>query len=367
MRKLIVLSTLVVALAVGATAGAGGWATVGIDPLPDGVEAGGTWNPDITIRQHGQTPLDGLTPVVTICEGRRRDGRVLRDADRRAGRVRGGRGLPRGGELERRRRQRVRGLAAHVRARELVEAPAPAGAASRVPTAGVLARRRGPRARRGRRPRRSTRCGGSRPPATDRFPPRRNLRRLHGVERGGGGPPAGRRRARRAGEERGRARVRGARAQPSANRVPDGLPAHTGRPPTPRTPCRPASSRPGRRSRASARGAVPALAPPHRRERGSQPPPLGREGRGAAAAHRRSRPRGTRPRLPRGPCSGVEQREELLAAVGRLDERDREVVTCRYFLELSEEETATVLGIRRGTVKSRTARALARLREEVEG
>jgi RNA polymerase sigma-70 factor, ECF subfamily len=60
-------------------------------------------------------------------------------------------------------------------------------------------------------------------------------------------------------------------------------------------------------------------------------------------------------------------REELLAAVGRLDERDREIVTCRYFLELSEEETAGVLGIRRGTVKSRTARALARLRQEVEG
>jgi RNA polymerase sigma-70 factor (ECF subfamily) len=62
-----------------------------------------------------------------------------------------------------------------------------------------------------------------------------------------------------------------------------------------------------------------------------------------------------------------EQREELLAAVGRLDERDREIVTCRYFLELSEDETATVLGIRRGTVKSRTARALARLLEMVEG
>ena len=50
----------------------------------------------------------------------------------------------------------------------------------------------------------------------------------------------------------------------------------------------------------------------------------------------------------------------------RLDERDRDVLTCRYFLELSEEETAVVLDVRRGTVKSRTARALERLREEVE-
>jgi RNA polymerase sigma-70 factor (ECF subfamily) len=41
------------------------------------------------------------------------------------------------------------------------------------------------------------------------------------------------------------------------------------------------------------------------------------------------------------------------------------VVACRYLLELGEEETAAVLGIRRGTVKSRLSRALARLREEL--
>jgi RNA polymerase sigma-70 factor (ECF subfamily) len=61
-----------------------------------------------------------------------------------------------------------------------------------------------------------------------------------------------------------------------------------------------------------------------------------------------------------------ERREELLAALERLDERDRDVLTCRYLLELSEDETAEVLGVRRGTVKSRTARALERLRGEVE-
>jgi RNA polymerase sigma-70 factor (ECF subfamily) len=68
---------------------------------------------------------------------------------------------------------------------------------------------------------------------------------------------------------------------------------------------------------------------------------------------------------PEGAAIGREAREVLLAAVARLDERDRDVLTCRYFLELSEDETAEVLGVRRGTVKSRTARALARLREEV--
>ena len=60
------------------------------------------------------------------------------------------------------------------------------------------------------------------------------------------------------------------------------------------------------------------------------------------------------------------RRRELLEAVNSLDERDRNVLACRYFLELSEEETAEVLGVRRGTVKSRTARALERLRLEVE-
>jgi RNA polymerase sigma-70 factor (ECF subfamily) len=56
------------------------------------------------------------------------------------------------------------------------------------------------------------------------------------------------------------------------------------------------------------------------------------------------------------------RREALMAALSGLDERDRAVLTCRYLLELSEEETAAALGCRRGTVKSRTSRALERLR-----
>jgi RNA polymerase sigma-70 factor (ECF subfamily) len=61
----------------------------------------------------------------------------------------------------------------------------------------------------------------------------------------------------------------------------------------------------------------------------------------------------------------TEQRSALLAAVNELREEDRLVIACRYFLELSEEETAAALGWRRGTVKSRLSRALARLRERV--
>jgi RNA polymerase sigma-70 factor (ECF subfamily) len=62
--------------------------------------------------------------------------------------------------------------------------------------------------------------------------------------------------------------------------------------------------------------------------------------------------------------SGEEQRA-LLAAVNRLKEDDRLIISCRYFLELSEAETAEVLGWRRGTVKSRLSRALERLRSEI--
>jgi RNA polymerase sigma factor (sigma-70 family) len=56
----------------------------------------------------------------------------------------------------------------------------------------------------------------------------------------------------------------------------------------------------------------------------------------------------------------------LRAAVARLDGADREVLWLRYFAELSIEETAAALGCRHGTVKSRTSRALARLRTELE-
>ena len=62
---------------------------------------------------------------------------------------------------------------------------------------------------------------------------------------------------------------------------------------------------------------------------------------------------------------GAERREALRAAIRSLPEELREVVTCRYLLELSESETAEVLRIRNGTVKSRLHRSLARLREEL--
>ena len=71
MRVIVVLGALVAALAIAPAASPGGWATVGFDPLPDGVSAGGAWTPTIYIKQHGVTPLTGLQPVVEIyVEGR---------------------------------------------------------------------------------------------------------------------------------------------------------------------------------------------------------------------------------------------------------------------------------------------------------
>ena len=58
-----------------------------------------------------------------------------------------------------------------------------------------------------------------------------------------------------------------------------------------------------------------------------------------------------------------EAREQLRAAFGLLRDEDREVIGARYFLELSEAETAEALALPAGTVKSRTSRALGRLRE----
>ncbi len=62
----------------------------------------------------------------------------------------------------------------------------------------------------------------------------------------------------------------------------------------------------------------------------------------------------------------AEDRDRLLQLVNALGDEDRLVITSRYFLELSGEETAAALGIPEGTVKSRLSRALARLRTRLE-
>ena len=57
-----------------------------------------------------------------------------------------------------------------------------------------------------------------------------------------------------------------------------------------------------------------------------------------------------------------DERRSLVEAIGALPANARLVVTCRYLLELSEAETAQMLGWPIGTVKSRLSRALDGLR-----
>ena len=56
-----------------------------------------------------------------------------------------------------------------------------------------------------------------------------------------------------------------------------------------------------------------------------------------------------------------EEHRAVLAAVRRLPDRQREALVLRFYLGVSEEETARAMGIARGTVKSSTSRALAAL------
>jgi RNA polymerase sigma-70 factor (sigma-E family) len=56
------------------------------------------------------------------------------------------------------------------------------------------------------------------------------------------------------------------------------------------------------------------------------------------------------------------ERDGIVRSLRRLTTRERSVVVLRYFLDLTERETAAELGISVGTVKSTNARALAKLR-----
>ena len=58
MKRLAVALALV-SLVLAAAAGAGGWATVQLDSLPAGTNAGDTWKAELLVLQHGRTPLEG--------------------------------------------------------------------------------------------------------------------------------------------------------------------------------------------------------------------------------------------------------------------------------------------------------------------
>lgn len=76
MRRVLIASLALLLFAPAAFAG--GWATVGLDSTPAGVEPGDPWVVNITVLQHGRTPLDNVQPTLTI-----RDGGVSKTFDAR--------------------------------------------------------------------------------------------------------------------------------------------------------------------------------------------------------------------------------------------------------------------------------------------
>lgn len=69
---------------------------------------------------------------------------------------------------------------------------------------------------------------------------------------------------------------------------------------------------------------------------------------------------------PAATLDALEDRLVLRRAIAELSPDHRQVVALRYFAGLTVPETARVLGVREGTVKSRLHRALAVLREQLD-
>ncbi len=67
-----------------------------------------------------------------------------------------------------------------------------------------------------------------------------------------------------------------------------------------------------------------------------------------------------------GPADALGDSEALLKALRRLGPRQRAVIVLRFWMDMSEAETATALGCSVGTVKSQASRALAALRGSAE-
>jgi RNA polymerase sigma-70 factor (ECF subfamily) len=74
---------------------------------------------------------------------------------------------------------------------------------------------------------------------------------------------------------------------------------------------------------------------------------------------------GRAPTSPEEAAVAADERRQLFAALARLRDDDRVAIAARYFLGLTDAETAAALGVRKGAVKMRVFRALERLRAEL--
>jgi RNA polymerase sigma-70 factor (sigma-E family) len=70
---------------------------------------------------------------------------------------------------------------------------------------------------------------------------------------------------------------------------------------------------------------------------------------------------------PPDPTAVVDLRDALVRMLIQLPPRQRAVLVLRYWEQLSEAETAAVLGLPEGTVKSAASRGLQRLRDLAHG
>ncbi len=173
-------------------------------------------------------------------------------------------------------------------------------------------------------------------------------------------------------QRRGRGRLRGARSRAPGDRIPSRLPHH-------RQPARGRGRRPGRLRQGLARAralpqrravaAVAARASSRTRPATAAARPAG--ARSSPCGPSATKPRGTRPRSP-GPLRRRRPRSPRTSA-GACSRRSmrcpRRRGPCSHAATCwssPRQETAAALGLRRGTVKSRTSRALERLRESYE-
>ncbi|MGH8897070.1 MAG: SigE family RNA polymerase sigma factor [Egibacteraceae bacterium] len=64
----------------------------------------------------------------------------------------------------------------------------------------------------------------------------------------------------------------------------------------------------------------------------------------------------------RAPDQQVADADEMIAALAQLPTRQRTAIVLRYYLDLSEQDAATAMGVSVGTVKSSVSRGLERMR-----